>query len=334
MAIYERIVVCGEVAEGKITSVTKEVLASGRGLADRLGRPLDVLLIGERIEEAARDAVSFGGDAVYVVNGPPGAQSHPDLYLALITEACRRPAPSVILFSHSDMGREVAPRLAVRLKAAVTMDCIKLSIESPSNALLLSKPVYGGNAIAVWASRPGKTQIVTVRPRSQAAAEQDTSRQGTVTSLNISIDPSSLKGKLLETVTDEVKGIKLEDAKVIVAGGGGIGGSEGFKILEELARVLGGTIGVTRVPCDEGWMPLSLEIGQTGHIVSPNLYIAVAISGAPQHMTGCSPSKLLVAVNRDPDANIFKEADLGVVGDYRQVLPSLIERCKALRAWL
>ena len=294
---------------------------------------MSVLLIGEQIEDAARDAVSLGGDAVYVVNGPPMALSHPDLYLALITGACRQLAPSVslILFSHSDMGREVAPRLAVRLKAAVTTDCVKLSLDPQSNALLLSKPVYGGNAIAVWAARPGKTQIITVRPRSAKAAEQDVSRQGTVASLNIAIDPSSLKGTLLEAAIDEVKGIKLEDARVIVAGGGGMGGSEGFAMLEELARVLGGTVGVTRVPCDEGWMPLSLEIGQTGHIVSPNLYIAVGVSGAPQHMTGCSSSRLLVAVNRDPDAAIFKEADLGVVGDYRQVLPSLTERCKVLR---
>jgi electron transfer flavoprotein alpha subunit len=139
-----------------------------------------------------------------------------------------------------------------------------------------------------------------------------------------------IKGNLLETTKEEVKGMKLEEAKVVIAGGGGIGSSDGFTMLEELAKVLGGTIGVTRVPCDEGWKPLALEIGQTGHIVTPNLYFAIGISGAPQHMAGCSGSKCIVAINRDPDAHIFKEADFGVMGDYRAVLPALIEKCKTL----
>lgn len=328
----EKILIVGEIIDGKINTVTKEVLAIGRQLADQFGEPLNVLLVGENVEEAGKEAVSFGGDAVYIVNGPLATKSHPDLYLVTVHEACKQLVPSIILFGNTDMGREIAPRLAVRLKASVTMDCIKLSIEPQTKALMVSKPVYGGNAVAVWTSRPGRVQIATIRPRSGAPSEQDASRQGNVTPLSIAADITQIRGEILETATEEVKGIKLEDAKVIVAGGGGIGGPEGFKLLEELAAVLGGTIGVTRVPCDEGWKPLSLEIGQTGRIVNPNLYIAVGISGAPQHMTGCSSSKVLVAINRDPDANIFKEADLGVIDDYRQVLPSLIEKVKALQA--
>jgi electron transfer flavoprotein alpha subunit len=164
------------------------------------------------------------------------------------------------------------------------------------------------------------------------AEEADASKTGEVRTLNVSVTDSMIKGRLLETVKQDAEGIKLEDAKVIVAGGGGIGGSEGFRMLEELARVLRGTVGVTRVPCDEGWKPLSLEIGQTGHIVTPDLYIAVGVSGAPQHMAGCLGSKRIVAINRDPDAQIFREADFGVVGDYRQVLPTLIAKCKTLLA--
>ncbi|HOE17986.1 MAG TPA: electron transfer flavoprotein subunit alpha/FixB family protein [Syntrophorhabdaceae bacterium] len=327
----EKILIFGEVAEGKVTTVTKEILTIGRELANQTGEPLSVLLIGENIEGAAKDAVSMGGDNVYIANGPSIAKAHPDLYLAIVAEACKQLSPSIILFSHTDMGRDLAPRLAARLKASVTMDCIKLSLDENTKALLLSKPVYGGNAVAVWTSKPGTTQIATIRPRSAAPAESDPSRQGKVTPLAVSVGPSSVKGEVLETVVEEVQGIRLEDAKVVIAGGGGIGGVEGFAILEELASLLGGTVGVTRVPCDEGWKPLSMEIGQTGRIVSPNLYIAVGVSGAPQHMTGCSSSKLLVAINRDPDANIFKEADLGVVGDYKKVLPSLIERCRSLK---
>ena len=184
--------------------------------------------------------------------------------------------------------------------------------------------------MAVWVSEACDPQIVTIRPRAIMPEEPNLSRKGEVKNLPVSVTDSMIRGRLLETVKQEVEGIKLEDAKVIVAGGGGIGGSEGFKMLEELARVLRGTVGVTRVPCDEGWKPLSLEIGQTGHIVTPNLYIAVGVSGAPQHMAGCLGSKCIVAVNRDPDAQIFREADFGVVDDYRQVLPPMIEKCKAL----
>jgi electron transfer flavoprotein alpha subunit len=330
VATLERVVICGEMTEGKVAMVTRELLKVGRKLADELNQPLSALLIGENIEAPAREVVTLGADNVYLIAGPPFGGSHPDQYIALITAACRQLSPSVLLFSHTDLGRDVAPRVAVRLKGAVTTDCTRLSVEQGTKRLIQEKPVYGGNAIAVWASEPGILQIVTVRPRASMPAEPDTSRKGEVVPLAISPDSCLSKSRLLETVREEVKGIKLEDAKVVVAGGGGIGSSEGFNLLEELAGVLGATTGVSRVPCDEGWMPLSLEIGQTGHYVSPDLYVAIGISGAPQHMVGCAGSKLLVAINRDPDANIFKEADLGVVGEYRQVLPSLIERLKAL----
>jgi electron transfer flavoprotein alpha subunit len=148
--------------------------------------------------------------------------------------------------------------------------------------------------------------------------------------MEVTINESSVRSRLVETVKRETKGIRLDDAKVVIAGGGGIGSRDGFKILEELAEVLGGTVGVTRVPCDEGWMPTRLEIGQTGHIVTPNVYIAVGISGASQHMAGCSGSKCIVSINRDPEATIFKESDFGIVGDYREVLPAFIEKCKKL----
>jgi electron transfer flavoprotein alpha subunit len=218
---------------------------------------------------------------------------------------------------------------AAWLGTAVIMDCTELAIDPDTKRMLQTKPVYGGKAMAVWVSKP-EPQIATLRPRSVMPAEPDTSKKGEITTLSVTIDDSMIKGRLLETVSEEVKGIKLEEAEVIIAGGGGSGGSDGFKLLEELAKVLGGTIGVTRIPCDEGWMPTSLEIGQTGHIVSPNLYVAVGISGAPQHMAGCSGSRCIVAINRDPEAHIFKVADFGVVGDYREVLPTLIEKCKEL----
>lgn len=330
MTAHEGVFVCGEVANGKITTVTREVLTMGNRLAKELGQPLNTLLVGNHVDQPAAEAIALGAAKVYIVAGSPFAESHPDRYLAIMTEACKEILPSVILIGHTEMGRDVVPRLAARLKTTATMDCIDLAIDPETKRLLQSKPVYGGNAIAVWVSGSRDPQIVTLRPRAVLPEDPDFSRKGEIRVFDIEIDESMIKGKLLETAKEEVKGIHLEDARVIVAGGGGIGGSDGFRMLEDLAGVLRGTLGVSRVPCDEGWKPLSLEIGQTGHIVNPGLYIAVGISGAPQHMAGCSGSKCLVAINRDPDAQIFKEADFGVVGDYRQVLPAMIEKCKAL----
>jgi len=332
MAEYNGILICGEVVDGKIAAITRELLSVGRKLGNSLGQPLNALLIGKNIEEEAKEVIALGADKVYIIDGPTFANSHPDLYVAMITGACDQLLPSIVLLGQTDIGRDIAPRLAARLKTTAAMDCVDLVIDSESKLLLQTRPVYGGNALAVWTSESCQPQIITMRPRSVAPAEPDISRKGQIESFTVEVKDSSIKGKLVETVKEEVAGIKLEDAKVIVSGGGGIGGTEGFEMLQELAHVLGGTVGVTRVPCDEGWMPMTLEIGQTGRIVGPDLYIAVGISGAVQHMAGCSGSKYIVAINKDPDAHIFKEADFGVVGDYKQAIPALIEKCKALLA--
>ena len=332
MADYQGILICGEVVEGKITTVTRELMSTGRRLSDDLGQPLSLLLIGKDIQELAKEALLLGADRVYTVDGVEFAESHPEHYVAIMVSICQQTAPSVIILGQTDMGRDIAPRLAARLGATVCMDCVELAIDPETKSLLQTKPVYGGNAVAVWASADYQPQVVTMRPRVVAPAEPDTSRKGEIVPLSIDVDDSTIKGKLLETVKEEVKGIKLEEAKVIVAGGGGIGDSEGFQLIRELAHVLRGAVGVTTIPCDEGWMPSTSLIGQTGHIVSPTLYIAVGISGAMQHMAGCSGSKYIVAINKDPEAHIFREADFGVVGDYRQALPPLIEKCKTLLA--
>jgi electron transfer flavoprotein alpha subunit len=330
MTPTQRILICGEVVEGNLTTVTRELLALGKKLHNDLDQPLVALLVGRGIQKAAEEAVRLGADTVYIADGPSFSETHPDLYVAILAEAIKQMKPSMVVLGHTEMGREVAPRVAARLETAVTMDCTGLSIDPETKRMLQFKPVYGGNAVAVWVSEACDPQMATLRPRAVKPEDPDASRKGEVKNLSVTVTDSMVRGRLLETVNQEGEGIKLEDAKVIVAGGGGIGGSEGFKMLEELARVLRGTVGVTRVPCDEGWKPLSLEIGQTGHIVTPDLYIAVGVSGAPQHMAGCLGSKRIVAINRDPDAQIFKEADFGVVGDYRQVLPTLIAKCKTL----
>jgi len=322
------ILVCGEVADEKMTATTQELMTMGRKLGDGLQQPLNVLVIGKNLEKVAQEAISFGANKVYSVQGTFFSELNPDNYAAIIVKVCQQITPSVILLGQTDIGRDVAPRLAAKLGIPVTMDCTELNIDPVTKEILQTKPVYGGNAMAIWVTQSNQAQIVTMRPKSVMADKPDPSRKGEIISFNPTIDDSMTKVKLLETVKEEMKGIRLEEAKVIVAGGGGIGGRDGFKLLEELAKVLGGTIGVTRVPCDEGWTSVNLQVGQTGHIVSPDLYVAVGISGALQHMAGCSNSKLIAAINKDPEAHIFKYADFGVVGEYRDVLPALISKLK------
>jgi electron transfer flavoprotein alpha subunit len=329
-AKYKDVLICGEVTNTKISGVTSELLRTGRELSDKLGESLHVLLAGRDIGEAASEAIALGADKVHLASGAPFEESSPGFYVQVVTRVCVQLEPRIVLFGQTDMGRDIAPRLAGRLDIPISLDCIRLDIDPDSRSILLTKPVYGGNAMAVWKAVGQNTQIAAMRPRVINPAKPDDSRKGEILSVPEIMDEPTIKGELLRTVKEESKGIRLEDAKVVVAGGGGIGGKEGFRLIEELAQTLRGAVGTSRVPCDEGWMPKNMEIGQTGHMVSPNVYIAVGISGAPQHFAGCSGSKCIVAINKDPDAHIFKESDLGLVGDYREALPSLIEKLKSI----
>jgi electron transfer flavoprotein alpha subunit len=326
---FKDVLICGEVFKAKISSVTSELMRAGRTLCDTLGDALHVLLIGEDLEETASAAIALGADKVHLVPGSAFEESSPEYYVRIISTVCSQLEPRIILFGQTDMGRDVAPRLAARLNVPVTLDCVALNFESETRSLLLTKPVYGGNAMAVWRAKGADAQIATIRPRVIEPAQPDDSRHGEIITAPKLEEEPPIKEKLLQTIKEESKGIRLEDAKVVVAGGGGIGGKEGFHLVEELARTLRGAVGISHVPSDEGWMPKNLEIGQTGHMVSPDVYIAVGISGAPQHLAGCSGSKFIVSVNKDPEANIFKESDLGLVGDYRKALPPLIEKLKS-----
>jgi len=211
------------------------------------------------------------------------------------------------------------------------MDCLELAIDPDSKLMLQTKPVYGGNAQAIFTCE-SYPQMATVRVKAMTPLERDASRQGEVVAIKAELDPSAIRTKVLEKVPEEVEGIKLEDAEVVVSGGRGIGSAEGFKQLEELAKILRGAVGATRPPCDNGWVSDLLQVGLTGKIVAPELYIGVALSGSSQHMSGCSGSKNIVAINKDPEANIFKVAQFGVVGDWKKVLPAFTDKVKELLA--
>ena len=241
----------------------------------------------------------------------------------------RQVQPKIVLLGQNDIGRDLGPRLAFRLGTAIVMDCLALSIDSVLKQVLQTKPVYGGNAQAIY-SNDCEPHIVTIRTKVFPPLELDRSRNGEVISIRANIDPAISRVKFIEKVKEEIEGIKLEDAAVVIGGGRGMGGQEGFKQLEELAKLLTGAVGASRLACDNGWISDTLQIGLTGKIVTPDLYIAVGISGSTQHMAGCSGSKVIVAINKDPEANIFQEARYGVIEDWKKIIPPLSKKIKEL----
>ncbi len=331
MAEYKGVMIYSEVTEGKLAAITTELLGCGRKLADDLRQELYAVLAGSDISSLAQEAIAFGADKVYVVDDPLLKDYQTDSYVLTLEKVAKQVMPQILILGQTSIGRDLASRLAFRLETAASMDCVELAIDHDSKLMLQTRPVYGGNAQAIFTCE-SYPQIATVRAKAMSPLERDTSRQGEIITIEAGLDPSAIRTKVLEKVPKEIEGMKLEDAVAIVSGGRGIGSAEGFKQLEELAKMLNGAVGATRPPCDNGWVPDGWQVGLTGKIVAPDLYIAVALSGSSQHMSGCSGSKNIIAINKDPEANIFKQAHFGIVGDWKKVLPAFTEKVKELLA--
>ncbi len=329
MAENKTILVIGETEKGKTASITRELLGGARALADKTGGDVHLLLFGEAAALAS-EGIVLGADKVFAASHAGYNEFGSDAYTALVSDLCSKITPALCLLGQTDLGRDVAPRVAARLGAALAMDCIEVDYDAENGRFLQTRPAFGGKALSVMASSKGLLQINTVRAKSMPSAVPQDGRQGETITLAEAPDAGAIKATLIEAKKLDTDGVKLEDAKVIVAGGGGLGGPAGFDMIQQLADLLGGAVGATRVPVDENWVPLSMEIGQTGKIVSPELYIAIGISGAAQHITGCINSKKIVTINRDADANMFKISDLGLVADYQAVVPVLIETLKKI----
>jgi electron transfer flavoprotein alpha subunit len=326
MAHYKGIMIFGEIIEGKLGSITKELLGGGSGLSNALGEELYVVLIGSHVSRLADEAIAFGANKVYIVDHPLFDDYQPDSFVSSMVEVIERAMPRILMMGQTSIGQDLAPRLAFRLNTTVVLDCVELSVDPDSKLLLRTKPVYGGKALATFAS-DSFPQMATVRSKSMLPLERDESRKGEVITIDISSDQSLIRTKILEKITEEREGIRLEDAEVIISGGRGIGGQDGFKQLEELSKLLkGAAVGATRAACDAGWVPSTIQVGLTGKVVTPKVYVATALSGSSQHMAGCSGSETIVAINKDSSANIFKEAKFGVVGDWKIVLPAFIKK--------
>lgn len=331
MAENKGVLIFCETKEGKLAAIATELLGCGRKLADDLGQELAAVLVGSGLAELAKEAIAYGADKVYVVDDPQLKDYQTDSYLSVMEKVIGQAAPQILLMGQTSLGRDLAPRLAFRFNTAASLGCLELAIDPQSKRLLQTKPVYGGNAQAVFTTE-SFPQIATVRAKAMTPLEPDPSRKGEVVKIDAALDPSAIRTRVLEKVAEKVEGIKLEDAEVVVCGGRGIGSAESFAQLEELAKLLKGAVGATRPPCDNEWVPSGAQIGLTGKIVAPELYIAVALSGSSQHMSGCSGSKTIVAINKDPEANIFREARFGLVGDWKKALPAFTEKLKELLA--
>lgn len=329
MTDYKGVLICGEIIDQNLASITLELLGCGRMLADKMGEGLSGLLIGSEVRSLAAEAIAYGADDVYILEDPLLQEYQSELYVAMVEKVVKQARPKVVLMGQTSIGRDLAPRLGFRLHAAVSMDCVELDIDQGSGHLLQVRPVYGGNARAVFTSET-LPQLATVRSKAMSPHERDSSRKGEIIEVQPEIDPSIMKTKILEKVKEEVTGVRIEDAGTVVTGGRGIGDPESFDQLEELAKLLKGAVGATRPVVDSGWYPSTRQIGLTGKVVAPDLYIAIALSGSSQHMAGCSGAKNIVAINKDPQANIFNEASFGIVGDWKKAIPAFMEKVREL----
>ncbi len=319
--------VFAEQHDGRIRPVAGELLARGRELADALHTDLCAVCVGEHVDDV-NDLVSLGADKIYLLESPRLAGGPEDLYRTALADAIREYKPEIVLAGATALGRSVIPRVAAALRTGLTADCTGLEIDLKERQLLQTRPTFGGNIMATIICPSKRPQMATVRPRVFKKKAPDPSRKGKVIRIDFKSDAAASRTKLVDFVADVTETVKLEDADVIVSGGRGMGKPENFKMLAELARGLNGALGCSRAVVDEGWLPYSHQVGQTGKTVCPKLYIACGISGAVQHLAGMQTSDVIVAINDDPNAPIFQVATYGVVGDLFKIVPVMIERLK------
>jgi electron transfer flavoprotein alpha subunit len=321
------VLLVAEVSGEQLAATTAELVGEGLRLSRDVGGPVTVLLAGKNVQALPASLGQLGVEKVLVADSQSPTPPSPQWVLLAADQAARQVQPEVILLTHAGGSRDLGPSLAYRLGTGIVTDSTALRVDG--GELVITKPVFGGSAIAEFtiSTRPS---VVTLRPRAFEADEAPPARKAQVEAVNVSAADGAIE--VLEEIREQATtGPRLKDAKVIVSGGRGLGGPENWKYIEELAQVLGGAVGATRAVTDAGWVPPSLQVGLTGATVAPDLYITIGISGAVQHIAGISGARNVVAINRDADANIFKYARYGVVGDWKQIVPAFTQRLKELR---
>lgn len=319
-----------ETEEGSPKSVGFELLNPGRRMADALGVKLVAVVLGEDVEDVARQAVVYGADQVLLVQGPEYRVYQSDVQTRTMVELIGRYQPDIVLYGATNNGRDVGPRVACALKTGLTADCTGLDIDQ-QGLLASTRPAFGGNLMATISCPNTKPQMSTVRPGVFKRPALDEGRTGEIVPVSVALPADTVRVTLLERVREVAQRVNLEEAEVIVSGGRGLKAPEHFALIRDLAAVMGGEVGASRAAVDAGWIPHAHQVGQTGKTVAPKVYVAVGISGAIQHLAGMSGAETVIAINRDPDAPIFSVADYGIVGDLFEVVPALIDALKAKR---
>ena len=318
--------------DGSARNVGLELLNPAHDLAAKQGGKVVAVIIGGEVSKAVQQANTYGADQIIVVEGEEYAHYNTDAYVAAMEHLIEKYGPTSMLIGATSYGRDLGPRLSCRLKSGLTADCTQLDIDPEDGKVAWTRPAFGGNLMATIKCPDNFPQIGTVRPgvfKKAAAAEG----HAEIIREDFHVPAEKLRVKLLEIVHEVAEDIvDLESADIIVSGGRGVGGPEGFKPVKELADALGGVVGSSRAAVDAGWIPYSHQVGQTGKTVAPKLYIACGISGAIQHLAGMSGSNCIVAINKDPEAPIFEVADYGIVGDLFEILPLLTAEVKKLKA--
>lgn len=327
ISAYKGVWVFAEQKEGVVANVVLELLGEGKKLADQLGEKLSAVLLGSGMEAAARKLISYGADNVYVVDHPSLEKFNDESYADIFTQLISRYKPEIVLMGATTYGRSLGPRVASRLNTGLTADCTQLEIDTERRLLLQTRPAFGGNLMATIICPDHRPQMSTVRPKVMKALDPDPSRVGEIIRPDVDI-PLDTRVKVLETVTTLCEKVNLTEADIIVSGGRGLGDPGNFALVEELAQILGGAVGASRAVVDAGWVDYSHQVGQTGKTVGPKVYFACGISGAVQHLAGMSSSDTIIAINKDPDAPIFKVATFGITGDVVEVLNALISEFK------
>ncbi|MEJ9149990.1 MULTISPECIES: electron transfer flavoprotein subunit alpha/FixB family protein [Bacillus] len=319
-----KVLVLGEVREGALRNISFEALSAGKTIAE--GGEVVGVIIGDSVNSLGKQLIHYGADRVVVVENEQLKQYTPDGYAQAFLAVVESEKPDGIVFGHTALGKDLSPKIASKLNTGLISDAT--AVEIAGGNIVFTRPIYSGKAFEKKIVTDGIV-FATVRPNNIIPLEKDESRTGEVTS--VQADIKDIRTVVKEVVRKASEGVDLTEAKVIVSGGRGVKSAEGFKVLKELADVLGGAVGASRGACDAGYCDYSMQIGQTGKVVTPDLYIACGISGAIQHLAGMSNSKVIVAINKDPEANIFSVADYGIVGDLFQVVPILTEEFKKLK---
>ncbi|HPE40466.1 MAG TPA: electron transfer flavoprotein subunit alpha/FixB family protein [Bacteroidales bacterium] len=324
LSTYKNIFVFVEQRNGQIQNVSLELLNKARELSEKLNEQVIAILLGNQMQESAYELISYGADIVLYADSPNLADYNTEPYTQAFTQLVNTYQPSIILIGATTIGRDLGPRLSARIGTGLTADCTALEIGEDRH-LMMTRPAFGGNLMATIVCKEHRPQMSTVRPGVMMKGTKDITRSGRMEKVNISFDDSKFKVKILDTVKESKNLVDITEAKILVSGGRGVGNAEGFKKLQDLANTLHAEVSSSRAMVDLGVVSHDRQVGQTGKTVRPDLYFALGISGAIQHLAGMEESDFIIAINKDKDASIFHTADLGIVGDINQIVPLLNE---------